>query len=70
MRFYLVTDTDGSVIDCTTKWADARGLMDAGHPGAIDIVEVPVNAESIRLLLAGNGGYATNSKRIYPRSST
>ena len=67
MRFYTV-DVDGSVVACTKTLAEAhaRGKywVDGGRY-VIDWQDVRIDAETVRLLLAGAGGYAQDSGQSY-----
>lgn len=68
MRFYIVEDDTGAPVACelTRAEADTRAaeLCPFGH--TVVMVEVPVTAESIRRLLGGLGGYATEHRVVYP----
>lgn len=70
MRFYIVEDDIGAPVACelTRAEADARAAELAPYGHTIKLVDVPVTTESIRRLLAGEGGYATEYRIIYPRS--
>lgn len=59
MKFY-VTDTDGETNGCffTLKEAKAH-IKFVGH-GTVTVMDVSVNAESIKRLLSNNGGYANS----------
>ena len=73
MRFYTV-DVDGSVVACTKTLgeAHAQGKSHArgkywvdGGRYVIDWQDVRIDAETVRLLLAGAGGYAQDSGQSY-----
>jgi hypothetical protein len=61
MRFYVIEDS-GETIGCELTLAAAHDRAASRASGEYEItaLEVPVTAESIRRLLGGLGGYATN----------
>ena len=67
MRFYTV-DVDGSVVACTKTLGEAHAQgkywVDGGRY-VIDWQDVRIDAETVRLLLAGAGGYAQDSGQSY-----
>ena len=63
MKFYLIEDYNGSPIECTVSLKEAKKMV-AGTSDSIVRLEIPVNAESVRLLLAGQGGYAEEIIRL------
>ena len=65
MIFYIITDADGSVFDCTTKLAEAKQIaIDDGGLCVVTRLDVDVSAETIRRLLGNHGGYAKSSKEV------
>lgn len=69
MRFYVINSKiHGCVYDVKLSLSNAKaaGRRELG-PGqfTIELVECPVNAETIRRMLAGNGGYATRCETIF-----
>lgn len=77
MRFYIVVNGYGSTIGCEKTLAKAHatarraGAGDAGSANEeyeIHAIDCPVNAETVRLLLGELGGYATESKCVFPKS--
>lgn len=71
MKFYIVGDERGAVLACKTTARDAKGVLLAhvtGRPekgGTVTMIDVPVTAESIRLLLGQCGGYATAFREVF-----
>lgn len=67
MRFYLVTDDRGETLGCETTLKDAHALARNASVEWYDVqlVEAPVNADTIRRLLGNLGGYATESRRVF-----
>jgi hypothetical protein len=69
MRFYVITSKiDGSVFDCKTSLAQARstGRRELGPDQfTVDMVECPVNADTVCKLLSNRGGYASEVKRVF-----
>ncbi len=70
MKFYVIEDADGAVVGCQTSVGAARKVASlSGLDGCrIEEITVAVNAESIRLLLGQLGGYAKNTRTIFPRT--
>lgn len=67
MRFYEV-EVDGDTAGCEMTLKAARALAESrGGDWTITAVEVPVNAETVRLLLGRLGGYATDCRVIEPK---
>jgi hypothetical protein len=67
MKFWIVTNTAGETLGCeTTKAAAIRTGLYSTTKEDLELrwVDVDVNAETIRLLLAGNGGYANAVGRV------
>ena len=66
MNFYIIRNDSDDVVDCLTSSPHAVAEANKHGPGtSIDLCECPVIAETIRLMLAQKGGYATNFKTIY-----
>lgn len=66
MKFYVCKNIFEEPFDCFTSISYAKELVKKDAPGgSVEMVEVPVTADSIRLLLTNNGGYATDSKVVY-----
>ena len=68
MMFYICSSDDG-VFTCTTSFREAKDLIVDAEVNGLDnciitACNIPVTAESIRLILSEAGGYAT-STRIY-----
>jgi hypothetical protein len=63
MRFYLIFESDGSVVDCRTSIRGAKLACPFG--GSVDMIDVPINSETVRRLLGNEGGYATETKTVY-----
>lgn len=67
MRFYEV-EVDGDTVGCEVTLKAARVLAKShGDDWTITAVDVPVTAETIRLLLGKLGGYATDCRVIEPK---
>jgi hypothetical protein len=67
MKFYIVTGDDGAVGGCETSLKRARKLvagLNKGERYTLQCIECPVSSETIRLLLAGWGGYATSTTTV------
>lgn len=60
MKFYTVEDLEGTTLGCGLTMHEAH---------TITCDEVAVSAESIRLLLARQGGYAVSTRRVFPRET-
>jgi hypothetical protein len=69
MKFYVINSKiDGCIFDVKFSLANAKaaGRRELGPDQfTIDLVECPVNAETIRLMLIGDGGYATKCERVF-----
>ena len=63
MRFYLIFDVVGEVVDCRTSIREAKVACPYG--GSVMMVGVPINSETVRRLLGNEGGYATETKTVY-----
>jgi hypothetical protein len=70
MKFFVIEDFEGKTIDCFLSEAKAIEFLETdsyfGELGFNSIVEIecPVNSETIRALLSGQGGYATSIRRM------
>lgn len=68
MKFYTIIGDRGETVGCerTIKAAKVRAEEYGFHPGeySVEMVEVDVNAETVRLLLAEGGGYAKSTKTV------
>lgn len=63
-NFYLVKDAQGEVQDCSTRKGAAIAV--ASHiKGSVLMLDVEISKETIRLLLAGHGGYSTRAELVY-----
>lgn len=60
MKFYLCADESEYTFDCATTLKEAKQIVAAQGKGEVRMVEVDVNAETIRALLGNHGGYAKN----------
>jgi len=66
MIFYTITARNGETLGATTSAKEARKTARSnGELNVVTRMEIPVTAESIRLLLSGYGGYATDSKEVF-----
>ena len=69
MKFYVINSKiHGCVHDVKFSLAKAKaeGRRELGPDQfTIELVECPVNAGTIRLMLIGNGGYATKCETIF-----
>jgi hypothetical protein len=65
MKFYLVQSSAGDNEGCFTNRDDAMWHL-SNHHQTVQMIDVPVNAETIRRLLGEEGGYVKSSKQIYP----
>jgi hypothetical protein len=63
MKFYLILDVDDGVVDCRTSIREAKLACPFG--GSVTMVDVPINAETVRRLLGNEGGYATETKTVF-----
>jgi len=66
MMFYICSSDDG-VFTCTTSFREAKDLIVDAEVNGLDnctitACNIPVTAESIRLLLSEAGGYATSTR--------
>ena len=72
MKFYTVEDLEGTTLGCGLTMHEAHTIaahyVSAGEY-TITCDEVAVSAESIRLLLARQGGYAVSTRRVFPRET-
>jgi hypothetical protein len=64
MKFYVL-EVNGETVGCETSLKAAK-LQVTGDDWCITVLEVPVNAETVRLLLANKGGYAETLRTIEP----
>lgn len=67
MKFYVITNTRGSVEDCATSLREAKRIGREICDGVydVDMIETPApSRELVRMLLAEHGGYAIESRRI------
>ena len=62
MKFYVCHDLNDQVFDCVTTLSEAKQIVRDAGCGEVSMIDVPVNSETIRLLLGNLGGYATNTK--------
>jgi hypothetical protein len=62
MKFYVIEATPGGVIGCELTLRAARAYAERRDyqrdEYEIDVVDCPINAETIRRLLGNLGGYA------------
>lgn len=69
MKFYIV-EVDGETVGCETSLKAAKALAfslrDDRLEWCITVLEVAVNAETVRLLLGNKGGYAETLRTIEP----
>lgn len=59
MRFYVCNNTDNETFDCVLKLSEAKQIVIAEGGGTVEVLDVPVNADTVRKLLGNLGGYAT-----------
>ena len=64
MKFYIV-EVDGETVGCETSLKAAK-LHINGDDWCITVLEVAVNAETVRRLLGNMGGYAETLRTIEP----
>ena len=73
MKFYTIEHTDGSPLGCCLTVRECHEVMAAQfYPRdqyTIAMEEVDVSAESVRLLLARQGGYAKDQRQVWPREN-
>lgn len=64
MRFWVIYE-EGTAVGCEMTWRKAKSTADEMGIKKPEIrwVECPVNADTIRRLLGGIGGYATEIER-------
>ena len=67
MKFYIVQSLAGDVQGCFTDRADALWHV-SEMTTTVQMIDVPVNAETVRRLLGQEGGYAKSSRQIWPTS--
>jgi hypothetical protein len=65
MKFYTVQNAMGTTFDAFAKLSDAKIAVKSVGLGTVQMIEVDVNAETVRLLLACNGGYAKDCKQVW-----
>lgn len=66
MMFYICSGPDG-VFACFTSFSKAKDLVSAAQAHSSDectitACDIPINSESIRLILSGEGGYAKSTQ--------
>jgi len=64
MRFYIAEAHDHEILDCFTRFKDAKKAASRLN-GRVISIDVPVTGESIRALLSTHGGYATSSDTVW-----
>lgn len=66
MKFYVLQDANGTTVDCQLTIQRCRDAAEAQalHEYEIHLVDVDVSAESMRKMLAGQGGYANDTKLV------
>lgn len=72
MKFYVVAYGNGETMACETSVKRAMAKLPVGGDRefcTVTRVECEVNSETIRLLLAERGGYATNSEIVWEGKS-
>jgi len=66
MKFYVCEDAMGTSFDCYLTLKEAKRRVREDAPGGlVEMVDVPVSAESIQRLLTTKGGYANESRVVY-----
>lgn len=66
MKFFIASSDREGTLDAFPTFRTARdAVLASGSPGHVDLVEVPVTGESIRRLLSGRGGYATEFCQVW-----
>lgn len=66
MIFYTAYDDRGSVLDVFTRLDMAKEAVRASESrGYVVADDITVSAESIRLILAQQGGYATSTRTAW-----
>jgi len=80
MKFYVVKEASGNVVGVVAEGSpilaapdgEKKGLArakeiadDNGECSEVLCMEIPIAAESIRLLLSGYGGYARDCEQVY-----
>jgi len=68
MKFYIVQSPAGEIDGCYLTRSEALDQWHDGFPQTIQMVDVPVTAETVRRLLGQEGGYAKSSRQIWPTS--
>ena len=64
MKFYIL-EVNGETVGCETSLKAAK-LHINGDDWCITVVDAPVTAETVRLLLGNMGGYAETLRTIEP----
>jgi hypothetical protein len=59
MKFYVCHDVDDQAFDCCFTLKKAKEIVNNDGGGAVVMVDVPVNADTIQRLLGNRGNYAT-----------
>ena len=67
MKFYIVQSAAGDVEGCFTNRHDAMWHISGGLNQTLQMIDVPVNSETICRLIGEEGGYAKSIKQIYPK---
>jgi hypothetical protein len=69
MKFYILEADSGETVTATTTLKEAHQYAaEVGLEGyTISRAEVPVTSESIRLLLAGQGGYCREFDLVFTK---
>ena len=73
MKFYTIESDTGETLGCEMTVRDAHALAAryglARTEYTITMEEVEVSAESVRLLLAQQGGYCKDDRQVWPRGT-
>ena len=66
MKFYLVLlDDERAGVEMSLREAKRRARDESDSFGSVEMIEVDVNAETIRRLISGEGGYARDTRIVY-----
>jgi hypothetical protein len=66
MKFYVLKDDDLGVVGCVKTLSEAKQIarLDS-HIKEIEMIDLDVNADTVRRLLGNEGGYAKDIKITY-----
>jgi hypothetical protein len=64
MKFYICHDSDCQIFDCCFTLKEAKQIVHNAGGGEVSMIDVPIDAETVRHLLGKIGMHIPNQYRM------